>query len=165
MGIEDRISALIAPTLEALGYELVRVQHQNGPRQGLQIMAERCDRRAMNVDDCAELSRALSAVLDVEDPIPGEYTLEVSSPGLDRPLTRPQDYERFAGYEVSVATRHPVEGRKRFRGRLLGISADRNIRLAAEAGELLVPLDAIDRAKLVLTDELMAASLKKQDQE
>src|SRR3954466_7388357 len=100
--IAMRIEGLLAPTLEALGYDIVRVQFNSGKRATLQIMAERRDGAAMSVDDCAEISRASAAVLDVEEPIPGAYQLEVSSPGIDRPLTRRDDFARFAGFEAKL---------------------------------------------------------------
>ena len=110
MDLEERISVLVAPSLDAMGYELVRVLLQGRQRQVLQIMAERRDGRIMTVDDCADISRALSALLDVEDPIPSAYTLEISSPGIDRPLVRACDYVRYAGFEVKVETRLPSKG-------------------------------------------------------
>ncbi|MBY0431553.1 MAG: ribosome maturation factor RimP, partial [Rhodospirillales bacterium] len=119
----------------------------------------------MTVEDCADISRALSALLDVEDPIEGTYTLEVSSPGIDRPLTRRVDYERWAGFEAKVETSRPVDGRKRFRGRLVGIDEADMIRLRLDdGGEAALPLTDIQRAKLVLTDELIAAVAKEQEQ-
>jgi ribosome maturation factor RimP len=141
-----------------MGYELVRV-HFGGTsgRPTLQIMAERLDRRPMAVEDCAEISRTISAVIDVEDPVADPYFLEVSSPGIDRPLIRPADYERFAGFEARVETAMPIDGRKRFRGRIAGI-ADGQVRLIEGAGELRLPLEQINKAKLVLTDDLIAAS-------
>ena len=152
------IARLIEPTLSAMGYELVRVQFGGGHhRPTLQIMAERTDRQAMAVEDCAEISRSLSAILDVEDPVPGSYLLEVSSPGIDRPLIRPGDYERFAGFEARLETREPVEGRRRFRGRLLGLEGD-CVRLEEQGAELRLPLDRIDKAKLLLTEALIAAA-------
>jgi len=158
MELEDRIASLIAPSLEASGYELVRVMLQGRQRQTLQIMAERRDREPMTVDDCAEISRNVSALLDVEDPIASSYTLEVSSPGIDRPLTRPQDFERFAGFEARIETRQPVDGHKRFRGRLQGVVAG-EVRLVTETGAAVgLPLADIHRAKLVLTDDLLAAA-------
>lgn len=156
----QRIERLIDPALTAMGYALVRVAVQGGGRATLQIMAERRDGVAMTVDDCAEISRTLSALLDVEDPIAGSYTLEVSSPGIDRPLVKRDDFERFAGFEARIETVQPIEGRKRFRGRLMGI-ADEDVRLREAADneqETRVPLAAIARAKLVLTDDLIAAT-------
>ncbi len=163
MSIEDRIAALIAPSLESMGYELVRVQLQGQKRPVLQIMAERADRAPMTVEDCADISHSVSALLDVDDPISDAYTLEVSSPGIDRPLTRRQDYERFSGFEAKIETQRPVDGRKRFRGRLLGFDAAEQVRLGQEDGEVLIPYADIHRAKLVLTDELIAAAQLEQD--
>lgn len=152
------IARLVEPTLNGMGYELVRVQFGGGDRRPtLQIMAERVDRRAMAVEDCAEISRVLSALLDVEDPVPGSYQLEVSSPGIDRPLLRAADYERFAGFEARLELRQPVEGRRRFRGRLAG-TENGHVRVVEPAGEFRLPLDEISKAKLVLTDELIAAA-------
>ena len=155
----NAIARLIEPSLEAMGYRLVRVALTNMRRPTLQVMAERLDEAAMSVDDCATLSRSISAVLDVADPIAGAYTLEVSSPGIDRPLVRPEDYDRFAGFEARIELDAPVDGRKRFRGRLLG-RADAEIRLMAETGEVRLPLAGIARAKLLLTDDLIAAAHK-----
>ena len=116
-----RVERIIAPTLDGMGYELVRVQMSGGRQHSrLQVMAERADQRGMTVDDCAEISRAVSALLDVEDPIAGSYDLEVSSPGIDRPLTRPRDFERFAGQEAKIEMRETLDGRRRFRGLLKG---------------------------------------------
>ena len=164
MELEERISLLVTPSLQAMGYDLVRVMLQGRHGLTLQIMAERRDGKSMTVDDCADISRALSAVLDVEDPIASAYTLEVSSPGIDRPLVRPRDYERFAGFEAKLETVQPVDGRKRFRGRLLGLDAGGGVRLAVETGEVVIPPAAVKSAKLVLTDELIAAATKEQQQ-
>jgi len=156
-GVAARVTALIAQTLESLGYDLVRVQFIPGGRASLQIMAERLDGQGMQIEHCTEISRAVSALLDVEDPVPGRYDLEVSSPGIDRPLTRPRDFERFAGFEVKLETGRPLAGRKRFRGRLLGIQ-DGLVRVKEGEAEHAVPLADIAKAKLVLTDELLASS-------
>jgi ribosome maturation factor RimP len=120
-------------------------------------MAERRDRRPMTIDDCAEISHAVSALLDVADPFPGAYRLEVSSPGIDRPLVRAEDFERFAGFVARVETEAPIAGRRRFKGRLLGLVEDR-VRLQATDGEQEIPHAAIKKAKLVLTDELLHAA-------
>lgn len=160
MDATDRIERLIAPTLDGMGYDLVRVALIGGVgRQTLQIMAERRDRVGMTVEDCADISRAVSAVLDVEDPISSSYTLEVSSPGIDRPLTRLDDFTRFAGFEAKVELSAPVEGRKRFRGRIKGVAGER-VLIETEDGEADVPFGRIQKAKLVLTDELLAAAAK-----
>ena len=153
-----RIEDIVAPTIVGMGYEMVRVAMSKGGT--LQIMIEPADGRPMDVEGCATVARALSAVLDVEDPIPSSYTLEVSSPGIDRPLVRPEDYDRFAGFEARIELSQPLSGRKRFRGRLLGRAGD-SIRLIAETGEVEVPLSAIARAKLVLTDDLLAHARNK----
>lgn len=151
------IEAMIAPSLQAMGYEVVRVTFTGGRRPTLQIMAERRDEAAMTVDDCATISHSVSALLDVADPIASSYNLEISSPGIDRPLVRRGDYERFAGFEAKIELQRPVDGRRRFRGRLLGL-ADDQVKLAVGAETVLLPLTAITRAKLVLTDELIAAN-------
>jgi len=156
----NRIAEIIEPSLDAMGYRVVRVAVLGAGRMTLQIMAERRDEAPMTVDDCADISRSVSALLDVADPIADAYTLEVSSPGIDRPLVRPEDYDRFAGFEARIELSQPLSGRKRFRGRLLGRAGDR-IRLIAETGEVEVPLSAIARAKLVLTDDLLAHAQNK----
>lgn len=157
MIITERIERIIEPSLTDLGYELVRVILSGAHRPILQIMAERADRKPMTVDDCALISRTLSALLDVEDPMEGTYTLEVSSPGIDRPLTRLKDFDRFAGYEARIEMRWPIDGRKRFRGTLLGVEDDR-VRVRLEEGEATLPYADISKAKLVLTEALIAAS-------
>lgn len=163
MDVSKRVADLIAPSLADMGYELVRVQFTGTTRKTLQIMAERADRAGMGVDDCADISRAVSALLDVDDPIEGSYLLEVSSPGLDRPLTRREDFARFAGYEVKVESVMPVDGRKRFKGRLLGLTEDGAIALTLEeGGEIALPFSNFARAKLVLTDDLIKAAEKEQ---
>jgi ribosome maturation factor RimP len=153
----NRIAQTIEPSLEAMGYRLVRVVITSGRRATLQVMAERLDDRPMTVDDCAQISRSVSALLDVADPIAGAYTLEISSPGIDRPLVRTEDYDRFSGFEAKIELARAIDGRKRFRGRLLGTSGG-NVRLATEMGETELPLGAVARAKLVLTDDLIAAA-------
>jgi len=148
---------LIEPTLTSMGYELVRVMSTGGRRPTLQVMAERLDRAGMTVDDCAGISRAVSAILDVEDPMDGAYQLEVSSPGIDRPLIKAEDFERFLGFEARVETDRQIEGQRKFRGRLLGV-ADQAVRLVLPEGERVIPLSSIRKAKLVLTDDLLAAA-------
>ncbi|BAE52878.1 ribosome maturation factor RimP [Paramagnetospirillum magneticum] len=166
MDLQSRLEALIAPSLDAMGYELVRVQLQGKQRLTLQIMADRKDGVMMAVDDCADISRSVSALLDVEDPISAAYTLEVSSPGIDRPLTRAKDFVAWAGFEAKMESCQPIDGRKRFRGKLLGLDeAGVNVRLVIEAaGEIAIPLADVRGAKLVLTDELIAATLKDQEE-
>lgn len=181
--IQDRIEAIIGPSLTDMGYGIVRVRFAGGSRATLQIMAERLDGVGMSVDDCSEISRVASALLDVEDPIPTAYELEVSSPGIDRPLVRRPDFDRFAGFEVKIETSRPVEGRKKFKGVLDGLGEGDVVRVtevpeavapkkgrpksaaeskpAAErpgAVQIAIPFDAIAKAKLVLTDDLIKAS-------
>lgn len=153
-----RVETIIAPSLEAMGYQVVRVALTSGRRATLQVMAERIDGLGMAVDDCAAISRAVSALLDIEDPIEAAYTLEVSSPGIDRPLVRRADFQRFAGFEARVETHRLVEGRKRFRGKMMGMNDADDVIVIAEGVEYLVPFSAIQRSRLILTDELIAAS-------
>jgi ribosome maturation factor RimP len=149
-----RIEEIVAPTIVGMGYELVRVAMSRGGGT-VQIMIEPADGRPMDVEDCATLSRALSAVLDVEDPIPGTYTLEVSSPGIDRPLTREKDYLRWTGHVARMETTEPIEGRRRFKATLLGLE-NGTIRMRLDDGkEADVPLRSVSRAKLELTDALL----------
>lgn len=152
------IEAMIAPSIEALGYRVVRVAFTGGRRPTLQIMAERLDQAAMTVEDCAAVSHAVSALLDVADPIDAAYQLEVSSPGIDRPLVKREDFERFAGCEAKIELAQPRDGRRRFRGRLLGLDGDAAKLAVGEDELLLLPLAEITRARLVLTDELIAAT-------
>ena len=153
----EKIESMIGPSLAAMGYSIVRIAFTGGRRPTLQIMAERNDNAAMTVDDCATISHTVSALLDVADPIDTPYQLEISSPGIDRPLTRRTDYERFAGFEAKIEMQRPVEGRRRFRGKLMGLEGD-DAKLLVGADTLRLPLEAIARAKLVLTDELIAAT-------
>lgn len=157
MDATDRIRDIVSPTIEDMGYEIVRIQLSGMQTPVLQVMAERTDGAPMTVDDCADISRAISALLDVEDPISSAYTLEVSSPGIDRPLTRPKDFDRFAGFEARIETRLPIDGRKRFRGLLRGVQ-DGKVVVETPEGVFGLPLDDVQRAKLILTDELIAAS-------
>ncbi|WP_322096129.1 ribosome maturation factor RimP [Pelagibius litoralis] len=156
-GKAAEVEALIAPALEAMGYDIVRVQLSGGDRLSLQIMAERRVDGTMNVDNCAEVSRAVAAILDVEDPIESAYTLEVSSPGIDRPLTRLADFDRFAGFDGRVEMAMPIDGQRRFIGRIVGTRGAAMV-LDCEAGEVVLPFAEMQRAKLLLTDELIAAS-------
>jgi ribosome maturation factor RimP len=157
-GLEARIADAITPTLEHLGYELVRVQVQGKERPTVQIMADRVDGTQFTVSDCENISHAAGAVLDVDDPIKGEWMLEVSSPGIDRPLTRAKDWNRYAGHIATLELNIPQDGRKRFRGIALGADAE-VVRMRLEDGtEANFPRGNMRRAKLVLTDELIAAS-------
>jgi ribosome maturation factor RimP len=156
--LEARLAAIVGPTLEGMGYELVRVAVLGRERPTVQVMADRADGSQITVADCEAISRALGAVLDVEDPIPGAWSLEISSAGIDRPLTRIKDWNRFAGHLARAETVAPVLGRRRFAGVVLGAD-DAGARLRLEDGnEIVLPLDIIRRAKLVLTDALIAAT-------
>ena len=150
----QNIEAMIRPSAEALGYQIVRVKMMGGNRPILQVMAERPD-GSMNVEDCETLSRTISALLDVEDPIQGEFALEVSSPGIDRPLVKLDDFERFRGFDARFDLKEPVDGRKRFTGRLDGVE-DGEVRLETKQyGVLGFQLESLSEAKLVLTQELI----------
>ena len=171
-GFDGRTAALrhlIEPSIEEAGFDLVRVEIMKGGGQTLQIMIERKDRVPVNVDDCADVSRLLSAILDVEDPLPGRYTLEVSSPGLDRPLVRLDDYVRFAGFEARIEMHRPFEGRRRYRGRLQGVEQgvdealvkdEASVKIECEGEVLAIPFTGIRRASLVVTDDLIAAATR-----
>lgn len=158
--IDERLAEIIGPSVEGLGFALVRVRLMGGKRATLQVMAERASDGGMDVEDCATLSRHLSAVLDVEDPIADEYVLEVSSPGIDRPLTRRVDFERWAGHEAKLELRDALDGRRRFRGALKGLDGA-HVVVATEAdGDVRLAFDDLSDAKLVLTDALIAESLR-----
>ena len=157
MELKERIESLIAPTMDAMEFDIVRVILMGKKEVRLQIMVEHRGGGSMTVDDCAGLSHAISAVLDVADPMPGGYTLEVSSPGLDRPLVRLADFNRFAGFEARIETAESLQGRKRFRGLLLGVQNEM-VHIRTEDGERALPFSGIARAKLVMTDDLLSAS-------
>lgn len=164
-GLAARVAATAEPVLGGLGYRLVRVRISGTEGCTLQIMAERPD-GTMNVDDCEAVSRALSPVLDVADLIDRAYRLEISSPGLDRPLVRRSDFERYAGQLVKIEMATPIEGRRRFRGTLVGVEGEnariqRDDAAAGEATEIALPIGEMDEAKLVLTDALIAQSLRR----
>ncbi|MDK9720448.1 MAG: ribosome maturation factor RimP [Rhodospirillales bacterium] len=163
MSTEASIAALIEEPLKAMGYDLVRVQLSGAAgRATLQVMAERLDEVAMTIDDCTEISRALSPILDVADPITGAYSLEVSSPGIDRPLVRPKDFERWSGFEAKLETKAPVSGRKRFKGLLLGLDGD-EVKIRDEAGvDFSLPISGLAKAKLVLNDALIKHAMQQQ---
>ncbi len=154
-GLDARIADLVAPTIEHMGYELVRVQVSGKEKPVVQIMADRADGAPFRVEDCEEISHAVGAVLDVADPIKAEWMLEVSSPGIDRPLTRTKDFERFAGHLATVELVIPLDGRKRFRGTVLGADATHARLRLDEGGEVSLPRESIRRARLVLTDALI----------
>ncbi|CTQ71372.1 ribosome maturation factor RimP [Roseibium alexandrii] len=163
-GLDARVAAIIEPVIEDLGYRLVRTRISAANGCTLQIMAERPD-GTMTVDDCETISRAVSPALDVEDPINRAYHLEVSSPGIDRPLVRAGDFDRWAGHEMKVEMDVMQDGRKRFRGTLLGVEGvSAKMRLPdapeGEADTVLLPMEDIGEAKLVLTDDLITAALQ-----
>ncbi len=160
MDLVEKITQLIEPVLQDRGFELVRVSYQgNDNNNTLQVMAEHKDGQNMTADDCESLSRALSAILDVEDIIAGRYLLEVTSPGIDRPLVKLQDYDRFKGREAKIETLLPIDGRKRFKGLLKGVQGNQ-VLIDFEGNEIAIDFSAISKAKLVLTDELVAQLLK-----
>jgi len=157
MEVSSRIQNLIEPPIDELGFDLVRVHLSGKETQLMQVMVERKDGKGMTVDHCATVSRAISAILEVDDPIKGAYTLEVSSPGLDRPLVRIRDFERFQGFQAKVELNQARDGRRRFKGKLLGIKDDM-IRILVDGEEVELPHPDIIRAKLLMTDDLIAAA-------
>ena len=150
------LEKLLTPVVEGLGFEVVRIKTIGAKNPTLQVMIERQDRKNLVVDDCATVSRAISQVLDEVDPIEGEYSLEVSSPGLDRPLTKLENFERFSGYEARIETSGEVLGRKRFKGRILNVDDEKNIHFNMDGEEFVIPYELVSKAKLILTDELLA---------
>ncbi|WP_417726843.1 ribosome maturation factor RimP [Roseovarius sp.] len=156
--IDRRMAEIITPVIEDLGYELVRVRLMGGQYHTLQIMADKPE-GGIEVDDCALISTAVSAVLDVEDPLVEAYTLEVSSPGIDRPLTRLKDFEMFEGYEAKIETTELIDGRRRFKGVLAGVEGT-EVLINVEEGTIGLEFDWLSDAKLVLTDELIKEMLR-----
>ncbi|GGY46118.1 ribosome maturation factor RimP [Parvularcula lutaonensis] len=158
---ETQLKELLTPVIETAGFELVRLRMTGSKQKTLQIMAERPD-GTMSAEDCAELSRAMSQVLEESDPIEDAYTLEVSSPGIDRPLTRLKDFERWEGFAAKIELTQAVENQKRFRGHLAGIEDD-NVcfDIEGEDDTALIPFSLIASAKLLMTDELIAESLRR----
>ena len=161
---KHHLQDMLEPTINNLGFDLVRILTIGNINPTLQIMIERKDRQNMVVDDCATVSRAISAVLDEKDPISGKYTLEVSSPGLDRPLVNLENFVRFAGFEAKVETDTEIEKRKRFKGRIVRVEND-NIILLMDDKEWTIPFSAVAKAKLLLTDELIAAAQAEADEQ
>ncbi len=163
-GVAARVAALVEPVLESMSYRLVQVRLMGGNDAILEIMAERAD-GSMTVEDCEAVSHAVSPLLDVHDPVDGAYRLQISSPGIDRPLVRPADFERWAGYEVKIELKEPISGRKRFRGPIEGYE-DGEARIEVEipdAGKQIIglPVTLIGSAKLVLTDQLVRDALRR----
>lgn len=159
------LASLIEPIATGLGYALVRVRMAGAVRPTLQVMAERAD-GTMPIEDCARLSEAISAAFELDDPIEGEYVLEVSSPGIDRPLTRRRDFEAYAGHAARIDLRAPLDGRKRLKGIVRGLKGE-DVLVEIEAGpggattQLAIPYSSIGEAKLVLTDALIEEDLKR----
>ena len=154
---------LLNPVVEKLGYELVRVMTIGAKNPTLQVMIDRLDGNDITVDDCATVSRALSDVLDEKDPIENQYSLEVSSPGIDRPLTKLQHFVRFVGYEAKIETIQPVENRKRFKGKILAVDDRQNISFDMDGIQYLIAFDNVAKAKILLTDELLQKYADAQD--
>lgn len=167
-GLAGSIADLVAPVLDDLGFRVVRVEVSRRDGMTVQVMAERED-GTISIDDCETISRQLSPILDVHDPIAGKYRLEVSSPGIDRPLVRPADFEAWAGYEARIGLKEPIDGRKRFHGRIEGFE-DGEARIEVDLGEdeglqvIGLPVGLIGEARLVLTDELVREALSRAKQ-
>lgn len=163
-GLPARVASLAEPLIESLGYQLVRVKVSSAEGATVQIMAERPD-GSMTVEDCETISRALSPVLDANDPMEKAYRLEVSSPGIDRPLVRKSDFDKYAGHLVKIEMELAVNGRKRFRGNLVGTSGNdarltRDDTAEGEEADVLLPIEDMSDAKLVLTDDLVREALR-----
>lgn len=160
--IDQRIAQIVTPVIEGLGFELVRLRVMSGKTRTLQIMADRPD-GGIEVDECATISTAVSAALDVEDPLDDAYTLEVSSPGIDRPLTRLKDFDAWNGYEARIETTELIDGRRRFKGTLAGVEGD-EVLIELDEGEEAVTIglkfDWLSDAKLILTEDLIAEMLR-----
>lgn len=160
--MDRRLAEIVAPVIEDMGFELVRLRLMSGKTSTLQIMAERPE-GGIEVDDCGEISTAVSAILDVEDPLDDSYVLEVGSPGIDRPLTRLKDFETYEGYDAKLETSELIDGQKRFRGILAGVEGEEvlvNIEQGGEVHTVGLQFDWLADAKLVLTDDLIAEMLK-----
>jgi ribosome maturation factor RimP len=156
MQIKHDLQKMLKPVIEDLGFEIVRIALMGEKDKTLQIMIERKDREVITVDDCADASYAVSAILDVEDPIKENYSLEVSSPGIDRPLVKLENFERFVGFVAKIETKRLVNDRKRFKGTITSVEGE-NIKIDVDGTEFEIPHSTISKAKLVLTDELLAA--------
>lgn len=153
MELCTKLEERLTPSLKALGYEIVRIVLQGGDVRTVQVMAERTDGRSMTLGDCEKISRTVSAVLDVDDPFPGKYMLEVSSPGIDRPLVKPADYMRFKGANAKIETVTELNGRKRFKGRIAAFDTESmRLTLEFENSEILIDFPNIAKAKLMLVN-------------
>lgn len=152
---KHHLQDMLEPIISELGYETVRIITIGQANPTLQVMIDRLDGKDIVVEDCAKVSRKVSEVLDEKDPIKDQYNLEVSSPGLDRPLTKPEHFARFAGYEAKVETDELIENRKRFKGKIISIDGENTIRFEMDGTEYAIPFDAVSKAKIVITDELL----------
>ena len=157
--LDAKLAAIIAPRLEMMGFELVRVAVLGREKPTVQVMADRADGSQITVEDCEQISHDVSAAIDVDDPIPGAWTLEVSSAGIDRPLTRISDFTRWKGHEAKIELTAPLDGRKRFRGRLDGLDGN-DVIITSQNQRIQFPFRTILEAKLVLTDKLIQEDLK-----
>ena len=157
--VETEVADLLNPTLKAMGYRLVRVRMAGSQSKTMQVMAEREDELNMTVEDCALISREVSNVLDLANPVEEAYSLEISSPGIDRPLVSPSDYDRYSGFDAKIEMLNTVNGRKRFKGQLLGMK-NNLVRICIEDGTAELPFEDIKRAKLTLSDEMFLVATK-----
>ncbi len=162
MQTKHPLQALLEPVITGLGYEVVRILTIGQKNPTLQIMIDRLDGKDITVEDCATVSRAVSTVLDEKDPIKDQYSLEVSSPGLDRPLTKIEHFKRFSGYEVRIETAVEVEKRKRFKGVLGNVDEQNRVHIDVDGTDYTIAFDDISKAKLILTDELLQAAAEAQ---
>lgn len=156
--IDRRLADIVGPVIEGMGFELVRIRLMGGKTRTLQIMADKAD-GGIDVDDCGAISTAVSLVLDVEDPVEDNYILEVSSPGIDRPLTRLKDFDIWSGWEARIETTELIDGRRRFKGTLAGIEGD-EVLIEIEEGTVGLKFDWLSDAKLILTEELITEMLR-----
>lgn len=162
MQTKHPLQALLEPVITGLGYEVVRILTIGQKNPTLQIMIDRLDGKDITVEDCATVSRAVSTVLDEKDPIKDQYSLEVSSPGLDRPLTKIEHFKRFSGYEARIETAVEVEKRKRFKGVLGNVDEQNRVHIDVDGTDYTIAFDDISKAKLILTDELLQAAAEAQ---
>ena len=157
MEFVQRVEGIITPSIEELGFRIVQINFIEGKPPRLQVLAEHAETGRMNLDDCVNVSRRISVVLDVEDPLAGSYDLEVSSPGIDRPLITIKDYEKYSGFDVRIEMKSAIEGRKKITGRLRGVNEE-NVTIELEGKITDLKYKEIEKAKLLLNDELIAAS-------
>ncbi len=156
--IDRRLADIVGPVIEGMGFELVRIRLMGGKTRTLQIMADKAD-GGIDVDDCGQISTAVSLVLDVEDPVEENYILEVSSPGIDRPLTRLKDFDVWQGWEARIETTELIDGRRRFKGTLAGVEGD-EVLIEIEEGTVGLKFEWLSDAKLILTEELITEMLR-----